>query len=61
MLAYIKNPLHMGSNRIMRRGYVGEVEFKIPIANNSLLQILKVMGMGNLYSIGGGQIKLCTI
>lgn len=51
----------MGSNRIMRRGYVGEVEFKIPIANNSLLQILKVMGMGNFYSIGGGQIKLCTI
>lgn len=58
MLAYIKNPLHMGSNRIMRRGYVGKVDFKMPVPNNSLLNILNIIGMGKFYGIGGGQIKL---
>jgi|SRR5690606_23859592 len=58
-LIYIKNPLHMGRNRIMRKGYVGKVEFKTPVPNNILLQILDVIGMGKFYGIGGGQIKLC--
>ncbi len=54
----IKNPLYMGSNRIMRRGYVGKVDFKMPVPNNSLLNILNIIGMGKFYGIGGGQIKL---
>lgn len=55
----IKNPLYMGRNRIMRKGYVGKVEFKTPVPNNILLQILDIIGMGKFYGIGGGQIKLC--
>lgn len=55
----IKNPLHIGNSRIMRYGYVGKIRFRKPIFSNNLLKILRIIGIGKLYAIGGGYIKLC--
>jgi hypothetical protein len=55
----IKNPLNIGNNRIIRHGYVGKIRFLEPIFNNNLLKILRIIGAGKFYAIGGGYIKLC--
>ena len=58
---HIRKSLHMGSNRINQEGCIGKLQFRTPVSNNSFLQLLKIIGMGKYYGIGGGQIKLGTI
>lgn len=54
----IKNPLHIGSRKIIRKGYVGTIKFKKPIPYNNLLKIIEIIGAGKFYGIGGGYIEV---
>lgn len=53
-----KNSINIGNKRVKQKGYVGKINFKKPALNNSILQILEIIGMGKLYGLGGGNIKL---
>lgn len=57
----IKNALHIGSNRVMRRGYVGNICFEEPICTNNLIELMYIIGAGRFYGIGGGKIKICKV
>lgn len=54
----MKNNIYIGANRLKFKGYIGRILFTEPIENNSFLQLLKIIGMGRLYGLGGGNIKL---
>lgn len=48
--------LHLGANKIKLNGYVGKLTFINPVELTPLLAIMKIIGAGRYYGIGGGSI-----
>jgi len=51
-----QKPIHLGANKFKVTGYVGKLSFTRPVDLTPLLVIMKIIGAGKYYSIGGGSI-----
>ncbi|NLV89802.1 MAG: hypothetical protein GX021_10655 [Tissierellia bacterium] len=54
----INNPIYIGVNKLIQEGYVGTIKFVEPITKTYLLDLISLIGAGQLYSIGGGATKV---
>lgn len=53
-----RRSLYLGSNRIRINGYIGKISFNKSINVTPLLSLIKNIGAGKFYGIGGGVIEL---
>jgi len=54
----VKRPIYLGANRIKVNGFVGKLRFDKPIDETPLLAMMKIIGAGKYYGIGGGSVIL---
>ncbi len=52
----IKRPIYLGANRFRVKGFVGKINFTKPVNLTPLLAIMKTIGAGKYYAIGGGKV-----
>ncbi len=52
----IKRPICLGVSRFKVKGFVGKINFNKPVELTPLLEIMKTIGAGKYYGIGGGNI-----
>lgn len=53
----IKKPICLGANRFKIKGFVGKLSFNRPVDLTPLLAIVKTIGAGKYYGIGGGIVR----
>ncbi|RKD31287.1 hypothetical protein [Thermohalobacter berrensis] len=52
-----KNNIYLVGNKIKYRGRVGRIYFENKIVIDNFLNLLKIVGLGSLYSLGGGNFE----